>query len=88
MHNGNLKLRVCSCTSLAFIVSSSRHATALQLQMEKLGDTPAAGGERNDAIEHCLAGIARLQHEVKDASSYVPAYDQRTYAGVSYTPFC
>ncbi|KAF2758155.1 tubulin-specific chaperone c [Pseudovirgaria hyperparasitica] len=52
---------------------------ALQEQMERLGNTPAAGGERSDAIEHCLAGIARLSHEVKDASSYVPTYDQRTY---------
>lgn len=38
------------------------------------------GGERNDAIDHCLAGIDRLSHEVKDASSYIPAYDQRTYS--------
>lgn len=35
--------------------------------------------ERPDAIDHCLAGIARLSSEVKDASSYIPAYDQRTY---------
>jgi tubulin-specific chaperone C len=50
--------------------------------MGRLADTPAHGGERNDAVDHCLAGIARLSHEVKDASSYVPAYDQRTYAEV------
>lgn len=50
--------------------------------MERLPNTPAEGGERNDAIDHCMAGIARLQHEVKDASSYVPAYDQKTYADV------
>jgi hypothetical protein len=41
-----------------------------------------AGGERNDAVDHCLAGIDRLSHEVKDASSYIPAYDQRTYSQV------
>lgn len=35
--------------------------------------------ERPDAIDHCLAGISRLSSEVKDASSYIPAYDQRTY---------
>lgn len=35
--------------------------------------------ERPDALDHCLAGIARLSSEVKDASSYIPAYDQRTY---------
>ncbi|KAF2459647.1 tubulin binding cofactor C-domain-containing protein [Lineolata rhizophorae] len=54
--------------------------TALQEEMERVGDTALAGGERNDAIDHCLAGIARLSHEVKDASSYIPAYDQRTYS--------
>ncbi|KAJ9647331.1 hypothetical protein H2199_002318 [Coniosporium tulheliwenetii] len=58
-----------------------RHeVTALQEQMDRLADTALAGGERADAVDHCLAGIARLSQEVKDASSYVPAYDQRTYA--------
>src|SRR5215469_4929445 len=48
--------------------------------MSRLPNIPTFGGERNDAIDHCLASIARLSAEVKDASSYVPAYDQRTYA--------
>lgn len=56
--------------------------TALQEQMERLHNTSYSGGERNDAVDHCLAGIDRLSHEVKDASSYIPAYDQRTYAEV------
>ena len=34
-------------------------------------------------MDHCLAGIDRLSHEVKDASGYIPAYDQRTYGEVS-----
>lgn len=50
--------------------------------MERLADTALIGGERTDAVDHCLAGIARLSKEVKDASSYVPAYDQRTYSEV------
>ncbi|KAF1956674.1 tubulin-specific chaperone c [Byssothecium circinans] len=54
--------------------------TALQEQMARLQNTSPAGGELNDAIDHCHAGIDRLSHEVKDASSYIPAYDQRTYA--------
>lgn len=40
------------------------------------------GSDRNDAIDQCLAGIDRLSHEVKDASSYIPAYDQRSYSQV------
>ncbi|KAL1654359.1 hypothetical protein SLS61_002959 [Didymella pomorum] len=58
-----------------------RHeVTALQEQMERLNSLATGGGERNDAVDHCLAGIDRLSHEVKDASSYIPAYDQRTYS--------
>lgn len=51
--------------------------------MERLNSIAVGGGERNDAVDHCLAGIDRLSHEVKDASSYIPAYDQRTYSEVS-----
>jgi hypothetical protein len=53
--------------------------------MARLADTALIGGERSDATDHCLAGIARLSSEVKDASSYLPTYDQRTYAEVAST---
>lgn len=53
--------------------------------MGRLGDTALVGGEQKDAVEHLVAGIARLGSEVHDASSYLPAYDQRTYAEV-YKP--
>lgn len=55
---------------------------ALQEQMERLADTSLVAGERADATHHCLAGIARLSNEVKDAASYIPTYDQRIYAEV------
>ncbi|KMU87701.1 hypothetical protein CIHG_05468 [Coccidioides immitis H538.4] len=58
--------------------------TALQDQMDRLADTSTAGGESRDAVDHCLAGISRLSSEVKDASSYVPPYDQRKYAEVCF----
>ncbi len=50
--------------------------------MDRVGDTALIGGERTDAVDHCLAGISRLSKEVKDASGYLPAYDQRTYSEV------
>lgn len=59
--------------------------TALQDQMGRLENTALVGGERVDAAEHCLAGIARLSNEVKDASGYIPNYDQRLYAEVCYS---
>ncbi|KAL4810122.1 tubulin binding cofactor C-domain-containing protein [Aspergillus unguis] len=54
--------------------------TALQAELDGLADTSLVGGERTDATDHCLAGIARLSNEVKDAASYTPTYDQRIYA--------
>ncbi|KAH8595211.1 tubulin-specific chaperone-like protein c [Bisporella sp. PMI_857] len=53
--------------------------TELQEQMSQLESHSLIGGERQDAIDHCLAGISRLSNEVADASDYIPAYDQRTY---------
>ncbi|KAJ9603651.1 hypothetical protein H2200_011837 [Cladophialophora chaetospira] len=53
--------------------------TALQEQMDRLAHTALVGGERNDAMDHCLAGITRLSAELKDAAGYLPPYDQRTY---------
>ena len=59
-------------------------AAALQEQMDRLADTSLIGGERTDATDHCLAGIARLSNDVKDAASYTPTYDQRIYAEVCF----
>ncbi|SMR60555.1 unnamed protein product [Zymoseptoria tritici ST99CH_1E4] len=53
--------------------------TALQEQMGRIQSHGTAGGERSDAVDHCLSAIARLSTEVQDASSFIPAYDQRTY---------
>lgn len=50
--------------------------------MSFLGEVSTTGGERLDAIDHCRSGIARLQKEVEDASSYVPAHDQKIYGEV------
>lgn len=55
-------------------------ASALQDQIKQLSSFSVVGGERQDAIEHVLAGISRLSNEVADASEYIPAYDQRTYS--------
>ena len=56
---------------------------ALLQQMERLNTTTWQPGERNNAVDECLAAIERLNHEVKDAASYIPKYDRRSYADVS-----
>lgn len=66
----------------------ANNCSALQEQMDRLADTSLVAGERSDATDYCLAGIARLSNEVKDASSYIPTYDQRIYAEVRFQPAC
>ncbi|TDZ46862.1 Tubulin-specific chaperone C [Colletotrichum trifolii] len=53
---------------------------SLQELIDGLGSVAQVGGERQDAIDHALAGISALSNEVADASDYVPTYDQRNYA--------
>ncbi|KAH0346502.1 TBCC-domain-containing protein, partial [Aureobasidium melanogenum] len=53
---------------------------ALQEQMQVIQDHGTSGGERADAIDHCLAGISKLSNDVKDISGSLPAHDQRTYS--------
>ncbi|KAK1498312.1 tubulin binding cofactor C [Colletotrichum tamarilloi] len=52
----------------------------LQEQIDNVSSISQVGGERQDAIDHILAGISNLSNEVADASDYVPSYDQRNYA--------
>ncbi|KAK1673965.1 tubulin binding cofactor C [Colletotrichum godetiae] len=53
---------------------------SLQEQIDNVSSISQVGGERQDAIDHILAGISNLSNEVADASDYVPSYDQRNYA--------
>ncbi|EXF73110.1 tubulin binding cofactor C [Colletotrichum fioriniae PJ7] len=53
---------------------------SLQEQIDNVSSISKVGGERQDAIDHILAGISNLSNEVADASDYVPSYDQRNYA--------
>ncbi|THV97905.1 TBCC-domain-containing protein, partial [Aureobasidium pullulans] len=48
--------------------------------MHIIQDHGTSGGERADAIDHCLAGMSRLSNDVKDISGSLPAHDQRTYS--------
>lgn len=72
---------------LLYRINGSDLFSELQEQMSQLETRSLVGGERQDAIDHCLAGISRLSNEVTDASAFIPAYDQRTYAQVGGTYF-
>jgi hypothetical protein len=57
---------------------------ALQAQLSQIADNSTNATTKNQKIDQCLAGIAKLSNEVKDASNYIPPYDQRTYSGVCF----
>lgn len=60
---------------------------ALQQQIDKLSEPTASGFDRAATIDQCLAGISKLASEVKDASPYLPGYDQRMYTEVRKEAF-
>lgn len=55
----------------------------LQEQIDELEAVSAVAGERQEAIDHVLAGISKLQHEVSDAVEFTPSYDRKQYSDVS-----
>lgn len=64
------------------LLTDASQNSALQERMQTIRDHGTSGGERADAIDHCLAGISKLSNEVKDISGSLPAHDQRTYSEV------
>jgi hypothetical protein len=66
------------------LLTDGSWCSALQERMQIIQDHGTSGGERADAIDHCLAGISKLSNDVKDVSGSLPAHDQRTYSEVSH----
>lgn len=54
----------------------------LQDQIEELKSISTVAGERQEAIDHILAGISKLQNEVADVADTTPAYDRKQYSEV------
>ncbi|RGP78086.1 putative tubulin folding cofactor c [Fusarium longipes] len=54
--------------------------TVLQDLIDGLPSIANVGGERQEAIDHILASIAKLQNEVADAADYTPSYDRKQYS--------
>lgn len=55
-------------------------AAVLQDQIDQLESVSAVAGERQEAIDHVLAAIAKLQNEVSDAADCTSSYDRRQYS--------
>ncbi|VUC35526.1 unnamed protein product [Clonostachys rosea] len=52
----------------------------LRDQISQLESLSNVGGERQEAIDHILAGISKLQNEVADAAEFTPSYDRKQYS--------
>ncbi|KAI9901313.1 hypothetical protein N3K66_003130 [Trichothecium roseum] len=52
----------------------------IQNQIDHLGSMSNIAGERQEAHNHVLASIAKLQNGVADAKEYTPSYDRKQYA--------
>jgi hypothetical protein len=57
-----------------------QECTQLQEQITALEGISLVGGEKQDAVDHVLAGITSLSNEVLDSAGFIPAYDQATYS--------
>jgi hypothetical protein len=56
----------------------------IQEQIGQLTYMSGIGGERQEATDHILAGLSKLQNEVADAAEFTPAYVRRQYAEVRH----
>ncbi|KAG6010563.1 hypothetical protein E4U21_005916 [Claviceps maximensis] len=55
-------------------------AAELQELIGQLEFISSIAGERQEATDHILAGISKLQHEVSDAAEFTPSYDRKQYS--------
>ncbi|PHH62876.1 hypothetical protein CDD81_6594 [Ophiocordyceps australis] len=67
-------------SSQSFYRSFQDKVAAIEGQIAQLESAPAAGGQRQDAIDRVLVLIANLQNDVADAAESTPSYDRRQYA--------
>lgn len=51
----------------------------LREEISSLEDKSAINGEQANAFDHCSARIAGFADSIRDAASFLPAHDQRTY---------
>jgi len=57
----------------------------LREEVLSLEDKSAINGEQANAFEHCSARIGAFADSIRDAASFLPAHDQRTYSEVRHT---
>ncbi|KPM44303.1 hypothetical protein AK830_g2279 [Neonectria ditissima] len=54
--------------------------TGLQELIDELPSIANVAGERQEAIDHILAGISKVQNEASDAADFTPSYDRKQYS--------
>ena len=58
----------------------------LQELVDELPSIANVAGERQEAIDHILAGISKVQNEASDAADFTPSYDRKQYSEVRLPP--
>ncbi|KAK2595550.1 hypothetical protein QQS21_006724 [Conoideocrella luteorostrata] len=58
----------------------NRRDVELQDLIDQIESVSSIAGERQEAIDHVLAAISKLQHEVSDAAEFTPSYDRKQYS--------
>lgn len=64
---------------LRFFHYFSQEVFALRKDINSTIETTKSDSVRTKAVERWLASISRLSNDVTEASSYIPAYDQKAY---------
>lgn len=64
-------------------LSNLPFSSGLQELISQLQDIAPVAGERQDAVEHILAGVSRLQQEVVDVKDLLPAYELRNFTNAA-----
>ena len=64
----------------------SNETAVLEEKIKVLGGSSTSIEGSEDALQKCLADIAQLQREIRDAAPNTTSYDQRLYSEVGRPP--
>lgn len=59
---------------------SQSEVTDLYNEIQNLSQKSSISGEQSHAIDHCAARISTFAESIRDAASYLPAHDQKSYS--------
>ena len=67
---------------VCFHMASLHLGIALQEHLSRLKSTELSNSAQTEIQAQCVSSVSQLSSLLRDASSHLPAYDQRTYSTV------